>query len=58
MQEAGSNARLDTDSDELSRLIESIDSIPIKRNTLYTEFSRFQRKLSDDSRRLPIAQQA
>ena len=58
MQEAGSKARLDTDSDELSRLIESIDSIPIKRNTLYTEFSIYQRKLNDHSRRLPISQQA
>jgi|TARA_B110001454_G_scaffold596_1_gene474 aminodeoxyfutalosine synthase len=57
MHEAGSKARLDTDSDELSRLIESVDSIPIKRNTLYTEFSRYQRKFNDDSLRLPISHQ-
>jgi aminodeoxyfutalosine synthase len=56
MHEAGSSARLDSDSEVLARIIENVDSIPIKRNTTYSNFTRYNRKPDDDSRRLPVAQ--
>jgi aminodeoxyfutalosine synthase len=56
MHEAGSSARLDSDSEELAKIIENVDSIPIKRNTTYSNFTRYNRKPDDDSRRLPVAQ--
>ena len=56
MHEAGSSARLDSDSEQLAKIIENVDSIPIKRNTTYSNFTRYNRKPDDDSRRLPVAQ--
>ena len=56
MHEAGSSARLDSDSEELARIIENVSSTPIKRNTTYSNFTRYKRKPDDDSRRLPVAQ--
>ena len=56
MHEAGSSARLDSDSEELAKIIENVDSIPIKRNTIYSNFTRYNRKPDDDIRRLPVAQ--
>ena len=56
MHEAGSSARLDSDSEVLAKIIENVDSIPIKRNTTYSNFTRYNRKPDDDSRRLPVAQ--
>ena len=56
MHEAGSSARLDSDSEELAKIIENVNSIPVKRNTTYSNFTRYRRKPDDDSRRLPIAQ--
>lgn len=56
MHEAGSSAKLDSDSDELARLIENVDSVPVKRNTTYTHFTRYQRKPDRGRRNLPVAQ--
>ena len=56
MHEAGSSARLDSDSEVLARIIENVSSTPIKRNTTYSNFTRYKRKPDDDSRRLPVAQ--
>jgi aminodeoxyfutalosine synthase len=56
MHEAGSSARLDSDTDELARLIEDTGSIPVKRNTIYTDFTRYRRKPDDGGRNLPVAQ--
>jgi len=56
MHEAGSSARLDSDSNELARLIEDIDLVPIKRNTTYTNFTRYKRKPDNNGRKLPVAQ--
>jgi 2-iminoacetate synthase ThiH len=56
MHEAGSSARLDSDSNELARLIEDIDLVPIKRNTTYTDFTRYKRKPDKNGRNLPVAQ--
>jgi 2-iminoacetate synthase ThiH len=56
MHEAGSSARLDSDSEELAKIIENVSSIPVKRDTTYSNFTRYRRKPDDDSRRLPIAQ--
>ena len=56
MHEAGSSARLDSDSNELARLIEDIDLAPVKRNTTYTEFTRYKRKPDNGGRKLPVAQ--
>jgi aminodeoxyfutalosine synthase len=56
MHEAGSSAKLDSDSDELARLIEDVDSVPVKRNTTYTDFTRYRRKPDNGRRNLPVAQ--
>ena len=56
MHEAGSSARLDSDSEELAKIIENVNSTPVKRNTTYSNFTRYRRKPDDDSRRLPVAQ--
>ena len=56
MHEAGSLARLDSDSEELAKIIENVNSTPIKRNTTYSNFTRYKRKPNDDRRRLPVAQ--
>ena len=56
MHEAGSSARLDSDSEELAKIIENVNSTPIKRNTTYSNFTRYKRKPNDDRRRLPVAQ--
>ena len=56
MNEAGSLARLDSDSEELAKIIENVNSTPIKRNTTYSNFTRYKRKPNDDRRRLPVAQ--
>jgi len=56
MHEAGSSARLDSDSEVLAKIIENVDSIPIQRNTTYSNFTRYNRKPDDNSRRLPLAQ--
>tara|TARA_B100000900_G_scaffold416213_1_gene450106 strand:- start:160 stop:1368 length:1209 start_codon:yes stop_codon:yes gene_type:complete len=56
MHEAGSSARLDSDSEELAKIIEKVNSTPVKRNTTYSKFARYRRKPDDDSRRLPVAQ--
>ena len=58
MHEAGSSARLDSDSDELARLIEDIDSVPVKRNTTYTDFTQYNRKPDGGGQNLPVAQSA
>ena len=55
MHEAGSSARLDSDSEELAKIIENVNSTPIKRNTTYSNFTRYKRKPNDDRRRLPVA---
>ena len=56
MHEAGSTARLDSDSEELAKIIEDVNSVPVKRNTIYSNFSRYRRKPDDENRRLPVAQ--
>ena len=56
MHEAGSLARLDSDSNELARLIEDIDCVPIKRNTIYTDFIRYKRKPNHGGHQLPVTQ--
>ena len=56
MHEAGSLARLDSDSNELARLIEDIGCIPIKRNTIYTDFIRYRRKPNNGGHQLPVTQ--
>ncbi len=56
MHEAGSTARLDSDSEELAKIIEDVNSVPVKRNTVYSNFSRYRRKPDDENRRLPVAQ--
>ena len=56
MHEAGSSAKLDSDSDELARLIEDVGSVPVKRNTTYTDFTRYRRKPDNGRRNLPVAQ--
>jgi aminodeoxyfutalosine synthase len=56
MHEAGSSARLDSDSEELAKIIENVNSTPVKRNTTYSNFTRYRRKPDDDNRRLPVAQ--
>ena len=56
MHEAGSSARLDSDSEELAKIIENVNSTPVKRNTTYSNFTRYRRKPDDGSRRLPVAQ--
>ncbi len=56
MHEAGSTARLDSDSEELAKIIEDVHSVPVKRNTIYSNFSRYRRKPDDENRRLPVAQ--
>ena len=56
MHEAGSLARLDSDSNELARLIEDIGCIPIKRHTIYTDFIRYRRKPNNGGHQLPVTQ--
>ena len=56
MHEAGSLARLDSDSEELAKIIENVNSTPVKRNTTYSNFTRYKSKPNDDRRRLPVAQ--
>ena len=58
MQEAGSSTKLDTSTDELARLIEQTESIPVKRNSIYSAFSIFKGGVHKDVRTLPIASRA
>ena len=39
-----------------AKIIENVNSTPVKRNTTYSNFTRYRRKPDDDSRRLPVAQ--
>jgi len=58
MQEAGSSTKLDTSTDELARLIEQTESIPVKRNSIYSVFSIFKGDDHGDVRTLPMASRA
>jgi aminodeoxyfutalosine synthase len=58
MQEAGSSTKLDTSTDELARLIEQTESIPVKRNSKYSAFSIFKGDDHGDVRILPMASRA
>ena len=42
MHEAGSITNVDTESETLARMIASTESIAVKRNSTYTEFSVFE----------------
>ena len=58
MHEAGSSTNLDTSAHELARLIEQTESIPVKRNSIYSTFSIFDEDNHEEIRALPIAGQA
>ena len=58
MHEAGSSTNLDTSAHELARLIEQTESIPVKRNSIYSTFSIFDGDNHEEIRTLPIAGQA
>ncbi len=56
MHEAGSNTRVDFDSDRLSRLVESSGLTPVKRNSTYSRFET-QKSKTKPVNRLPISGQ-
>ena len=56
MHEAGSNTRVDFDSDRLSRLVESAGLTPVKRNSTYSSFET-QKSKTKSVNRLPISGQ-
>ncbi len=56
MHEAGSTANLNDDRNSLAKSITQIGAQPIQRNTIYTQFRRFQKDDDDNSGlRLPVA---
>ena len=58
MHEAGSSTKLDTSTFELAQLIEQTESIPVRRNSVYSTFFIFNEDNYGDFRALPIAGQA
>ena len=58
MHEAGSSTKLDTSTFELAQLIEQTESIPVRRNSVYSTFFIFNEDNYGDFRALTIAGQA